>query len=178
MQIEFKEKNSEDYFREGINVQVQYQVLQKKPEGKLKDYFSLTKKYLIILIVTAAVLVLVNIFTGFSGMSIFALIFLAVVALLDIRYSQTMNKLLEGYLKETRHSTLKADEQGIRLEKGGTQAASLSWSDISFMRVFDHSILFAGSKAPGPFILVPVSCKEEIFSFMDQNGIRVRTIGR
>ena len=34
MQIEFKEKNSEDYFREGINVQVQYQVLQKKPEGK------------------------------------------------------------------------------------------------------------------------------------------------
>ena len=72
MQIEFKEKNSEDYFREGINVQVQYQVLQKKPEGKLKDYFSLTKKYLIILIVTAAVLVLVNVFTGFSGLLTFS----------------------------------------------------------------------------------------------------------
>ncbi|MBR7046238.1 MAG: hypothetical protein IKI23_11355 [Lachnospiraceae bacterium] len=178
MQIEFKEKHSEDYFREGVNVQVQYQVIQKKPEGKLKDYFTLTKRYLIILIATAAVLVLVNIFTGFSGMSIFALIFLGVVALLDIRYSQTMNKLLEGYLKETRHSTFKADSQGIRLERGGAAAASLNWSEVSFVRVFEHCILFAGTKAPGPFILVPVSCREEIFSFMDQNGIKVRTIGR
>lgn len=178
MQIEFKEKHSEEYFREGVNVQVQYQVIHKKPEDKLKDYFSLTKKYLIVLIATAAVLILVNIFTGFSGLSVFALIFLAAVAFLDVRYSQSMNKLLEGYLKETRHSTFKADGQGIRLEKGGAAAASLNWSDISFVRVFDHSILFAGSKAPGPFILVPVSCKEEIFSYMDQNGISVRTIGR
>ncbi|MGX8687764.1 MAG: hypothetical protein ACSW8K_08220 [bacterium] len=178
MQIEFREKHSEDYFREGVNVQVQYQVIHKKPEDKLKDYFTLTKRYLIILIVTAAVLILVNVFTGFSGPSIFALIFLAAVAFLDVRYSQTMNKLLEGYLKETRHSVLKADGQGIRLEKGGAQAVSLNWSDISFVRVFEHSILFAGSKAPGPFILVPVTCKEEIFSFIDQNGIRVRTIGR
>jgi hypothetical protein len=111
-------------------------------------------------------------------MSIFALIFLGVVALLDIRYSQTMNKLLEGYLKETRHSTFKADSQGIRLERGGAAAASLNWSEVSFVRVFEHCILFAGTKAPGPFILVPVSCREEIFSFMDQNGIKVRTIGR
>ena len=142
-------------------------------------FIILQKEILLqVILLTVNLMVLVNIFTGFSGMSIFALVFLAVVALLDIRYSQTMNKLLEGYLKETRHSTLKADEQGIRLEKGGAQAASLSWSDISFMRVFEHSILFAGSKAPGPFILVPLSCKEEIFSFMDQKGIRVRTIGR
>lgn len=177
MKIEFNEKESEAFYRECINVQVQYRTLQKNPEAKIRDYFTIMNRYMVLLFVLAAILLFMGIMWGFSAAMIVALLFMAAVLVLVIRYLRNMNITLRNFLEGKRQSVFTMDENGISISKEGAHSVSFTWENTSFVRAFTEGICFAALSTSNMLIFLPIRCRDELFGYIRDNGINVKVIG-
>lgn len=166
MTIEIKEKGSDRFYREVINVISQYRYLLKKPRRKIKNYF---KEYTVLLIICAMILLLdvisICLFDAGTGEKIALVTMIFLIVLLGA-YVFRLNKLKKTMLADPRTSTLTLNDDGVTLNKENTQELRIGWDGILFVRVLKEGVFFIASEQTGAVISVTRRYENEILSWL------------
>ena len=176
MTIEIKENGTRQFYKEVVNVVTQYRQLLYKPEDKLKDSF----KKNIFMMTAMALLFLIFLYGGITGsfdtMKILAMAFAAMAAVATAIVLSRMYKMVDGYLADERPSIVTMDENGIELEKKGSQAVRLAWDNVAFVRSFNESTCFFSKDMSGIVLSITNDYKNELLDYIKENNIDVKVV--
>ena len=176
MTIEVKEKGTKQFYKEVVNIMTQYRQLLYRPEDKLKDNFT---RYIFL---TAAMVLLfaMNVYGGITGSfnatKILVAVFSAVAAAATLMVLFRMMKTVNGFLADDRPSVVTLDENGVGIEKTGSQAVRLAWDNVAFVRTFAESTTFFSKDLSGIVLSVMNTYRKEIQDYIKDNGIDVKVI--
>ena len=176
MIIEVNEKGTKEFYKEVVNVISQYRQLIKKPEAKLNDNF---RSYAFLMI-AFVIMFVANLFEAIQGdlgvLNIAAITasFMALIVLLI--YRRNMKKMVDAYLNDDRPSTVTLDENGIELNKGGSQVTRLGWEDVALVRSFKESTCFVAKSVTGLVIAVTNLYKDDIMKYLEDNNVDVKIV--
>ena len=174
--IEIKEKGSRQFYKEFVNVLTQYRQLLYRPQDKLKDNFS---RYLFL---TAAmvILFLMNLYGGITGSfnatKILVIVFSAAAAAATVVIYFRMIKMVDGYLEDDRPSVVTLDENGVEIEKVGSEAIRLAWDNVAFVRSFIESTCFFSKDLSGIVLAVNNDYRKQIMEYIKSNNIDVQVV--
>jgi ABC-type transport system involved in cytochrome bd biosynthesis fused ATPase/permease subunit len=176
MTIEVKEKGSRQSYKEAVNVLTQYQQLLYRPTDKLKDSF--TRYTLLSLAMTAMFVMSIigGINGGFNGMKITTAVFAAFAAVATIFILIRMKKMVDGYAKDDRLSVVTLDDNGVEIEKTGSQAIRLAWDNVAFVRSFGENTCFFSKDQNGVVLFVNNKYRKEIMDYIKSNNIDVNVV--
>ncbi len=176
MTIEIKEKGTRDFYKEVVNVLTQYRQLLYRPEDKLKNNFT---RY-IFLTAAMALLCLMSLYGGISGtfnaMKILTVVFAGLATVATIVILLRMKKMVDGYIADDRPSVVTLDENGVEIEKTGSQAIRLAWDNVAFVRSFIESTCFFSKDLSGIVLSVNNDHKKEIMDYIKSNNIDVKVV--
>ena len=176
MTIEIKEKGTRQFYKEVVNVTTQYRQLLYRPEDKLKDNF----RHNIFLIAAMAALFIISLIGcingSFNTMSILIMVLAALALAATAIVLVRMNKMVDGYLADDRPSAVTIDENGVELEKTGSQAVRLAWDNVAFVRSFTESTCFFSKDLSGIVLAVTNDHKKELLDYIKENGIDVKVV--
>ena len=80
-----------------------------------------------------------------------------------------MNKLVDGYLADDRPSVVTLDDNGVEIEKIGSQAVRLAWDNVAFVRSFVESTCFFSKDLSGTVLSVNNDHRKEIMDYIKNN---------
>lgn len=169
MRIEIKERGSEAFYRETVNVAAQYQRLLKNPKRKLGDLFKNYRNSGILSVVAFALLAILMILWGSDTIMIVAEVVLAINIVLSIMLFRNMKKLLGKLQDDPRTSVFSMDDRGIELDKEGAQIVRIAWDNLAFVRAFKESICFASKEGTGITISIDRKYENEIRQYMTEH---------
>ena len=176
MTIEIKEKGTKQFYKEVVNVTTQYRQLLYKPDDKLKDNFG----HYIFIIVAMAILFVISLIGGIKGsfntMTILIMLFSGLSVIATILVLLRMNKMVDAYLADDRPSVVTLDENGVEIEKTGSQAVRLAWDNVAFVRVFNESTCFFSKDLSGIVLSVTNDYKQEILDYLKSSGLDIKVI--
>ncbi|MBQ6036266.1 MAG: hypothetical protein IJL43_03045 [Lachnospiraceae bacterium] len=177
MEIRINEKGSEAFYKETVNVTLQYRGLMKKPEKTPENLKKKLTLYMIGCGVLGAALLVMGFAWGFDTLTVVAIALMGFVLLLAGTYLSTIRKAEEAVIQDMRSSVLTLDEKGIELNKEDSQVVRIGWNNIAFARVFQESICFFSKDQTGLVIAVDRKYQDEILRELKQNHPEVRLIG-
>ena len=154
MRLEIKEKGSEAFYREVVNVAAQYRRFLQKPERKLTDFFKAYKIYTILCAVLAVLIV--AIFSGALWMN--------------------LNKTMKNMRNDPRTSVFTMDEKGVELNKEDSQTVRIGWDNLAFVRIFDESISFFTKDGLGFIISTDRRYGKEILEYLQAERPDVKIV--
>ena len=176
MKIEIKEKGTKEFYKETVNVLSQYQQLLYKPDDKLKDNF----KKNIFLTVAMGLIFIINLIgginQGFRVMTVLILVFSGLALAATAIYIVKMYKMVNAYLADDHPSVVTIDEEGIEIEKTGSQAVRLAWDNVAFVRSFAESTCFFSKDHSGIVLSVTNDYKKELLDYIKENNIDVKIV--
>lgn len=176
MTIEIKEKGTKEFYKEVVNIISQYRQLIKKPEAKLNDNF---KSYAIMMAAFAILFAthFLRIICGDRDALTGAAITASFMALLVLFMCwRNMKKMLDAYLNDDRDSTVTLDENGVELNKGGSQIMRVGWDEVALVRSFKESTCFIAKNVTGLVIAVTNLYKDDIMKYLEDNNVDVRIV--
>ncbi len=176
MTIEIKEKGTRQFYKEVVNVQTQYRQLLYRPQDKLRDNFT---RY-IFLTVAMVLIFLMNIYGGitasFNATKILVTVFSAAAAAATVVILLRMNKMVDGYLADDRPSVVTLDENGVEIEKVGSESVRLAWDNVAFVRSFVESTCFFSKDLSGIVLSVDNDYRKQIMEYIKSNNIDVQVV--
>ena len=176
MTIEINEKGSRQFYKETVNVVTQYRQLLYRPEDKLKDNF---KRYIFL---TAAMVLIcfMSLYGGITGSfnttRILTVVFAAVASVTTVIILLRMKKMVDGYMADDRPSVVTLDDNGVEIEKTGSQAVRLAWDNVAFVRSFVESTCFFSKDLSGIVLSVNNDHRKEIMDYIKDNNIDVKVV--
>ena len=176
MRIEVKEKASKEFYEEVVNAMTQYRKLLKNPAAKLTNNFKTYRTSLLVLGVLFVLDLVMGFMWTFDTLTTVSLVVVALAALLCFVYLNNMNKLVNNYLSDTRTSVVTLDENGVELNKTGSQVVRLGWDNVAFVRAFKESTCFVAKDLAGLVIAVNNLHKDELLGYIRDNNIDVRVV--
>lgn len=176
MTVEIREKGSEAFYTEVVNVMAQYRLFLKKPGRKLSNYFKQFKVLTIAGGLVAVILVLMMIFWGVDSYDYAVLAALIVTLLMSVVYLSSLNKAKNGLMESGGNSVLTLDEKGIELNKADSQIVRLAWSSVAVLRIFTESLCFISKDQNGLVIAVDKKYKSQILEWLKENPTGVQII--
>ena len=177
MTIEIKERGSRSFYKEFVNVMTQYRQLLYRPQDKLKDNFK-RYAFLTIAMVLICLMSLYGGITGsFTATKILTTVFAGVAAVATAVILVRMNKMVDGYLADDRPAVVTIDDNGVEIEKTGSQAVRLAWDNVVFVRSFVESTCFFSKDLSGIVLSVNNDYKKEIMDYIKSNeNIKVMVV--
>ena len=176
MTIEVKEKGTRQFYKEVVNILTQYRQLLYRPEDKLKDSFT---RY-IFLTVAMVLICLMSLYGGINESFTVTRILTAVCAGAATAATAVilfrMKKMVEAYLADDRPSVVTLDENGVEIEKTGSQAVRLAWDNVAFVRSFAESTSFFSKDLSGIVLSVTNDYRKEIMEYIKNNNIDVKVV--
>jgi hypothetical protein len=115
----------------------------------------------------------IGITSGFSALTIVALVIVIIAAMMVIVFAHAMRKQVRNYLAEGGSSVLTLDKNGVEIGKERSQTVRLAWDNVAFVRKFSESVCFFSKEATRVVIAVPSEHEQEICDYMDDNSIEV-----
>jgi len=169
MTIEISEKGSEAFYKEVVNVVVQYRYILKNHNHKLGDYFKQYKILLTAGAVILGILVLMMVFWGTNTPDAVIAIALAIVLLFCALFYGNLNKMLKSMLQDNRTSVLTLDENGVELSKGNTQTVRIGWDNVACIRQYKESLNFVSADQTGFVISADKRYADSILAWLKEN---------
>ncbi len=176
MRIEIDHKGSEAFYREIVNVVTQYRKLIHIPDRKYRDYITLLRNDIIVAVAVAIFLLAFMIADGAKSTDLAVLACLVLVTVLAASYYFSLRKMYKGMMAEDIPSVLTLDEEGVELEKVGSQTYRMNWNTIAFVRVFKESVCFVSGKTAGLVIGIERAYEEQILDYILTNCPAVKVI--
>ena len=174
LRIEIKENGSDAFYRETANVAAQVRALLKKPDGKLKDYFSVVRNYLILCAVMFVLLGIMAAAWGADKLTAVAMALLAFTTLFEGLFLSNLHKMSKGLKNGFRPSVLTLDENGVELAKENSQTVRLDWGNIALIREFGESICFIPHESMGIMISVAKRYAKDITDWIKENRPEIK----
>ncbi len=176
MKIEVKEKGSLEFYREVVCATAQYARLIKKPEAKLVDSFKAIKTYVVLCAVMFVLLLVMGIAWGMDLLTIVAIVMIGLALALSILQLTRLNKVVESMLNGPHDSIFTVDEEGVELEKVGSQLVRMSWNNVAFVRSFDESLCFFSKDVRGFVLALTKKYEQQVLDYIKEEGFAVRII--
>ena len=174
--ITIRERGSEAFYRETVNVLSQYRALLKRPEKKLTDNFRMLRVYGILCDILFVLFALLAVRNGLSGGRLAALIVLFFASVLASVSRKNLNgmarKLVEGHSV----SVLTLDAEGVELDHKEAQAVRLAWNNVAFVRVFAESIAVLSKDGAGLVISIDRRYESEVIPWLRDNRPDIRML--
>ena len=176
MTIEINEKGSDAFYKEVVNVVMQYRRILKNHAYKIKDCF---KYYRVLLAVCAVAMVLLILSAVFLGPKTLDIV-LIVLALFEIILCGVYLRSLDRYYKtiksDPRTSVVTFDENGVELKKGDDQVLRIGWSNVAVVRSLPESVDILSADQTGMAIAITKDYREQILSWLKENQPQVEVI--
>ena len=176
MRIEIDHKGSEAFYREIVNVVAQYKNLIRKPERKFRNYIKTLGIEILIAALFAGIQLGFILSDGPKSTDLAVLAFLIIVVVMGSSYYFNLTKMYKNMMAEDIPSVLTLDEEGVELEKVGSQTYRMNWNTIAFVRVFDESVCFISGKTAGLVIGIERAYEDQILDYLTDNCPDVRVI--
>jgi hypothetical protein len=176
MKIEVKEKGSDAFYREIVNISAQYRQLIKNHGCKLRDFFTEFKRLLIAGAVVLGLLILMCVFWGFRTIDYVAIGFLFLAVIMCFAYLYLLNRYRKSMIDEAGESILTLDEDGVELSKKDTQVIRNTWNNIAFVRLFNESICFIPRTKTGIMICITREFAKQIQDWLKENKPEIEVI--
>lgn len=173
--ITIRERGSEAFYRETVNVLSQYRALLKRPEKKLADNFRTLRIYSILCDILFVLFVLLAIRKGLDGGRLAALILLFFASVLASVYRTNLNRMARK-LESHSVSVLTLDTQGVELDHKEVQTVRLAWNNIAFIRVFTESIAVLSKDGAGLVISIDRRYENEVIPWLRENRPDIRML--
>lgn len=173
MTIEIREKGTESFYREVVSVIAQYQNLLKEPDKKYRDIFKTYRNMGLCLAALFVLMLVIGFTSGFSALTIVALVVVCIAAMMVIVFDHAMRKQVKNYLAEGGSSVLTLDKNGVEIGKEKSQTVRLAWDNVAFVRKFNEAVCFFSKEATRIVIAVPAEHDQEIYDYLDDNSIDV-----
>jgi len=87
-----------------------------------------------------------------------------------------MNKMVDAFLSDDRASTVTLDENGVELNKGGSQIVRVGWDEVALVRSFRESTCFIAKNVTGLVIAVTNTYKDDIMDYLKDNDVNVQIV--
>ena len=162
------EHSGEEFYRECVNVMMQYPGLLKEHGAKLSDLFTTQTT---IFSASALIFVAVNVLGvmwGYRASVIAALLLLGFSVIRSLVSRKGLYDMLRSLMNEERAQTLSLDAEGITLKiEGAERAAKVPWENIAFVRVFDKSICFFADSSKHVVFTIDREYEDEILNWLD-----------
>lgn len=168
MRIEMEGRGSDSFYKEVINVASEYRNIINKPESPLTDTFVQMRRNIIICAVLSVFLGGLTVMYGGSTLSVVALVLNAVLIVFSVARLIGMNRSLAEMRSDNRKTALILDENGVAVEKDGTETVRIAWDNVAFVKKFPESIGFFASAGAG-VITANRRYEKEILKFMKEN---------
>ena len=176
MRIEIDKKGTKAFYKETVNVLSQYRQLLYKPDDKLKDNFKKNIFLTVAMLLIFVINLIGGINQGFSVMIVLILVFAGFAIAATAVYMVKMNKMVNAYLADDHPSVVTIDEEGIEIEKTGSQAVRLAWDNVAFVRSFAESTCFFSKDLSGIVLSVTNDHKKELLDYIKENKIDVKVV--
>jgi hypothetical protein len=176
MTIEIKEKGTKQFYKEAVCILNQYRELLYRPDSKLKDSF---KRYLLLMIAMLALFIMSLygcLTVSFTAMRVLTMAFAGVAVITTCMFLLRMKKMVDAYLADDRQSVVTLDENGVEIEKVGSEAVRLAWDNVAFVRSFAESTSFFSKDLSGIVLFVNNKYKKEIMDYIKSNNIDVMVV--
>ena len=123
------------------------------------------------------ILFLMNLYGGITGSfnatKILVILFSAAAAVATAVILFRMNKTVDGYMADDRPSVVTLDENGVEIEKAGSEAVRLTWDNVAFVRSFVESTCFFSKDLSGIVLSVDNDYRKQIMEYIKSNNIDV-----
>ncbi|MBR5756844.1 MAG: hypothetical protein IKX96_04715 [Firmicutes bacterium] len=169
MRIEIDHKGSEAFYKEVVNVVAQYRSLINNPARKFRNYIATLKFEVIIAVALFVILLIFMLTDGVKSTDLPVLVFLAIAAIMGGSYYNTLTKMYKNMMAEDVTSIVTLDEEGVELEKVGSQTFRMNWDTIAFVRAFNESVCFVSGRTAGLVIGVERAYKDQILGYIREN---------
>ncbi len=169
LKIEIKEKGSEAFYTEAVNVASQYRRILKNHSCKIKDYFKQFTVLAVIAAIFLVVLVAMMIAWGVQALDIAGVVLLAFALAMCIVYLNSLNKFRRGMLTDQRTSLLTLDENGLELRKDDSQVVRIGWKNIAVVRILAQSMNFVSADQTGIVISVDKRYEGQVGEWLRAN---------
>ena len=84
--------------------------------------------------------------------------------------------MADAYLNDGRASTVTLDENGVELNKDGSEIMRVGWNEVALVRSFKESTCFIAKNVTGLVIAVTNTYKDDIIKYLEDNKVDVRIV--
>ena len=84
--------------------------------------------------------------------------------------------MVDAYLSDDRASTVTLDENGVELNKDGSQIMRVGWDEVALVGSFKESTCFIAKNVTGLVIAVTNLYKDDIMKYLEDNSVDVRIV--
>ena len=176
MVIEVKEKGSDAFYKEVVNVVTQYRRIIKNHAYKIKDCFKYYRNLLIACVVVLVLLGLSMIFWGTKTLDIILAVTLLCEAVMCGCYLRNLNRYYKTIKEDQRTSVVTFDENGVELNKSDAQVLRIGWSSVAVVRSLPESVDIISGDMMGAVIAVNKDYREQILNWLKENQPQVEVI--
>lgn len=176
MIIEIREKGSKAFYEEVVSFNHQYAALMKNPRAKFMSSFKSILIQIFAMGFLFGCMTSVGISDGFSPLPVCAMTAAAMAALVGAVIYSAMKKRVKMFLEDERSSTIILDDNGVEINKEGSQIVRLAWDNVAFVRCFKESTSFFAKDASGIVISVTNKYKDQILEYLNNSNIGVQII--
>lgn len=169
MHIEYDKPGNPEFYKEAVNVLLQYKRLLKDPDRKLKDMFKQFRTQTILCAVLLVVIVLELVLWGKDVLLEVFVVLMLLAGFINWYYLKQAKDLVKNMGKPGR-TVFTVDEEGIEISKEGEQQIRMAWEKIAFVRAFEHTVSFLPKDVPGFVFSVESKDKQQIFDYMKELG--------
>lgn len=177
MTIEIKEKGTKEFYEEVVNVTSQYKKLINNPGMNLRNNFRSLRQYIVVCAFFLIALIVMGIMWGMDTMSVVGIVLMVIVIALCGFLLFNMRSMVGKYLADERTSVVTLDENGVELEKEGSQVVRLAWDSVAFVRVFKESVCFVSKDVAGLVLAINKGYQQQILDYLRTNEQSVKVIG-
>lgn len=176
MIIETTEKFTPEEIDEVFNIMVKSYQLYKDPSKKLGDSIKESIKNLIYGIVLLIIFLIFGFISKFNVITIIGMTLSVVLILICVLWLAVLKKNYKdkkALYEKGDHSKIIFDEQTIAVELENGSIVKLKWTEIEFIRAFDHVVgVFSSDKTRA--LIIPLKYWDPIAQFMSENYIIVK----
>ncbi len=168
MWLKINEHSGEEFYRECVNVMMQYPQLLKDHGAKLSDLFTVQTT---IFFASAVIFIAVNVLGlmwGYKASVIVALVLLGFSVVRSLVSRKGLYDMLRSLMSEERAQILSLDKEAITLKiEGADHSARVPWENIAFARVFDKSVCFFADSSKHVVFTVDREYEDQVLNWID-----------
>ena len=176
MRLEIKEKGSDAFYREVVNIVMQYRRILKNHAYKIKDCFKYYRILLAVCAVALVLLILSAVFLGPKTVDIVLIVLVLFEIILCAVYLRNLNRYYKTIKEDPRTSVVTFDENGVELNKSDAQVLRIAWSSVAVVRSLPESVEIISGEMMGAVIAINKDYREQILAWLKENQPQVEVI--
>ena len=178
MVIELNERESDEFYKEAVNIMLQAANMWKNPRYRFKNMYRRFTARLIGSLVLLAVFAVLAIINKPDILTVIGIVSMAAVSLINVAVLVNMRLRWKNLKDSFAPETLTLDDGCVGLLKNdGSSASKKAWDQFACVLISPHTVAFIPTKRPDAIVVfVPGEFENEICAWLREHRPDVLTV--